>query len=83
MSTSTPKQSRRVYKIECDDGRRYIVYNASEIGNPPDHLPDKWYVLPYPSRIGLEAGEPFDTAEEAERAARTRSAGFGEDSILN
>lgn len=71
MSPTAIEQSRRVYKIEYA-GRRYVVYNASEIGNPPDHMPDKWHILPYPVPLGMEVGEAFDTAEEAERAAWTR-----------
>jgi len=61
-----------VYKIACDDGCRYVVYNASAIGNPADHVPDKWYFRPYPAPfpIGSEVGNPFETAHEAERAAR-------------
>jgi hypothetical protein len=63
-----------VYKIECEDGCRYIVYNAAAIGNPSDHVPDKWYVRPYASALppGNEVGESFETAEDAERAARAR-----------
>jgi hypothetical protein len=65
-----------VYKFECQDGRRYIVYNASAIGNPGDHRPDKWYARPYPVPVplGEDIGEPFDSAEEAEAAARSRHA---------
>jgi hypothetical protein len=74
VSPTPPKRSCRVYKIECEGGRRYVIYNASEIGNPPDHVPDEWYALPYPVPLGLEAGDPFDTADEAERAARARHA---------
>lgn len=69
--------SGQVYKIACEDGRRYIVYNAAVIGNPADHVPDKWYARPYPVPLplGQEAGEPFDSAEAAERAIRARDAG--------
>src|SRR4051812_17013272 len=58
-----------IYKIECEGGR-FVIYHASEIRNPCDYVPGKWYFRPYPSPMGFEAGEPFDTAEEAERAAR-------------
>jgi hypothetical protein len=63
-----------VYKFECQDGRRYIVYNASAIGNPGDHVPGKWYARPYPVPVplGEDLGEPFDSAEEAEADARSR-----------
>jgi hypothetical protein len=73
IETERPTQ---VHKIECEDGRRYIVYNAAVIGNPADHVPDKWYVRPYPVPLPLreEVGEPFDSAEEAKLAARARHA---------
>jgi hypothetical protein len=68
-----------VYKIECTGcagGCRYIVYNASVLGNPGDHQPDKWYFRPYPAPlpVGPDVGEPFDTAADAERAAREHHA---------
>ena len=69
-----PGRSCGVYKIECDGGRRYVIYNASEIGGPFDHVPDKWYFLPYPVPTGLAAGPPFDTADEAEQAAQAHHA---------
>lgn len=62
-----------VYKFECECGTRYVVYNAAALWNPQDHVPDKWYVLPYsaPFPTGQGVGEAYDTAEEAERAARS------------
>jgi len=72
MSAVDSDQSHPAYKIECEDGCRFVVYNASAIGNPPDHVPDKWYFRPYPARfpLGTEVGEPFETAQDAEQAAR-------------
>ncbi len=70
MTMSIPERTGRVYKITCGNGSRYVIYNASEIGNPPDHVAEKWYFRPYPVPLGLEAGDPFDTAEAAESAAR-------------
>lgn len=63
-------RTRDVYRLECDDGRRYIVYNASALGNPPDHVPDNWYLLAYPRSPQIGDGHPFESADEAERAAR-------------
>jgi hypothetical protein len=60
----------QIYRISCDDGRRFVIYNAHEIGNPGDHEADKWYFRPYPVPVGLDCGQPFDSAEAAERAAR-------------
>jgi hypothetical protein len=57
------------YKIECEDGSRYLIYNAAAIGNPSDHVPGKWYFLPSPVKPGIVAGEAFDTPEDAEQAA--------------
>ncbi|MDB5349678.1 MAG: hypothetical protein JWN86_925 [Planctomycetota bacterium] len=67
--TDTQRRSTS-YRITCPDGRRFVIYNASAIGNPSDHRPGKWYFLPYPVPVGMDAGEPFDSAEEAEHAAR-------------
>jgi hypothetical protein len=56
------------------DDCRYIVYNASVLGNPPDHVAGRWYVRLYPVEFppagGDGIGRPFDTAGRAERAAR-------------
>jgi hypothetical protein len=74
MSPSTAERPALVYKVEGQDGRRYIVYNAAAIGNPADHRPHKWYVRPYSVAVplGAEVGGPFETAEEAERSVRAR-----------
>lgn len=76
MSIGEDDRLDRVYKFACEDGRRYIVYNAAVINNPADHAPDKWYARPYPVPVplGADGSEPFDSAEEAEAAARSRSA---------
>lgn len=68
MSESPNGRPCSTYRIEGSGGRSYVVYNAADVGNPADHVPDKWYVRPYPISLGLRAGEPFDTAEEAERS---------------
>ncbi len=68
--SSDASQIRQIYRIACGDGRRFVIYNAQEIGNPIDHEADKWYFRPYPVPVGLDCGEPFDSAEEAEQAAR-------------
>jgi len=70
----------RVYKFDCGDGRRFVIYNASEIGNPDDHVPDKWYFRPYPMPLGPPACESFDTADAAENAARAQILGARRDS---
>jgi hypothetical protein len=76
MSRTASNKPDQVVRIECEDGRRFLVYNASVLGNPSDYAPDKWYARPYPVSLplGEEAGEAFETAEEAERALRTRHA---------
>ena len=68
---STPHELKRIYRITCDGGRRFVIYNACEIGNPCDHEANKWYFRPYPVPVGLDSSEAFDSAEAAERAART------------
>jgi hypothetical protein len=75
MSPNAHEPSRKVDKVEIEDGGRLVVSNASEVGKPPGQIPDKWYVLAYPSPIGAEAGHPSDTADEAERAARVGTVG--------
>jgi hypothetical protein len=74
MSLTGPERVTLAYKVKCNDGSRYVVYNAALIGNPSDHVPNKWYVRPYPVPVplGAEVGEPFETAEQAEQAARSR-----------
>ncbi|WP_165253655.1 hypothetical protein [Paludisphaera soli] len=61
-----------VYKFASHGGGRYVVYNSAMLGNPPDHLPNKWYARTYPVSmpLGEAVGEAFETAEEAVRAAR-------------
>jgi hypothetical protein len=67
----------KVYKIGCDGGRNYVIYNAAAIGNPLDHVPDKWYFRPYLMNVEPEALRALDSAEEAERAARAWDAEYG------
>jgi len=83
MLVDFDREPRRVYKIECGDIHRYVIYNASVIGNPPGYAPDKWYFQLYPVPLGLEPGEPFDTAGDAEQAARQWHALVKDDRILN
>jgi len=71
MSESPNARPCSAYRVEGSCGRSYVVYNAAEVGNPVDHVPDKWYVHPYPIPLGLRAGEPFDTAEDAERSVQS------------
>jgi hypothetical protein len=78
MSVAFIDGAFEVHKLRCEDGRRFIVYNASAIANPPGHVPDKWYFRPYPAPYPLDADAigPFDSDAEAERAAR-EGAGVG------
>ena len=73
MSASGIGDGTLIRKFACGDGGRYVIYNASTIGNPFDHRADKWYFLPWPAPPGIRAGEPFDTAEDAMRAAHSSS----------
>jgi len=63
-------EARLIYKIACEGDRRFVIYNARELGNPADHEPDKWYCRPYPVPVGLDYAVCFDSAADAERAAR-------------
>jgi len=74
MSKTFTGKPCQVYKIECESGGRYVIYNASEIIDPSDHLPGMWYFQPYPIPLGLKGGEPFETAADAEQAARLHDA---------
>jgi hypothetical protein len=40
-------------------GRRYVISNASEIGDPPDHEPDKWYALPHHVLATTQPNKPW------------------------
>jgi hypothetical protein len=59
----------RHYEIECAGGRKYIIFNASHFGHPPNCPPGKWFFEPLPMRSPLQVGEPFDTTEAAEQGA--------------
>jgi hypothetical protein len=67
---NSDRLSSWIYRIECEDGGCYLIYNASVLSNPPDHVPDKWYFQPFPVLPGFRVGAAFDTAGDAERAAR-------------
>lgn len=69
MFSTAADSASKIYTIELDDNARYLIYNASELGNPPDHVPNKWYFYPYNPTMIITASEPFDTAELAEQAA--------------
>jgi len=73
MSIQESGHLDQIYKVKCEDGRHYIIYNASMIGNPADHAADKWYARPYPVPVPLggDANGPFDSPEEAEAVARS------------
>lgn len=73
MLTADTEPNAQVYKVQCEDGSRHIVYNASFLGNPSDHEPNKWYTRPYPVQLplGEPVGRPYDTAQAAEQAVRT------------
>lgn len=76
MLVTETEPGAQVYKVQCEDGSRHIVYNASFIGNPADHEPDKWYTRPYPVSLplGCPVGRSYDSAQDAERAIRARHA---------
>jgi hypothetical protein len=78
MSLSESKPNGLAYKIEVDDGSRFVVYNASLLGNPTDHVAGKWYVWRYPLLSSAEADGPFDTPEAAELAAQSGHAGVSQ-----
>lgn len=59
-----------VFKFRHDDGTPFLVYHTAAIGDPPDHVPGKWYYRPYLGPIDRAGCGPFDSPEEAERVAR-------------
>jgi len=64
--------SRRLsYIVSCASGRQYVIYNPLVLGEPTDHQAGKWYYQPYPVLPGIVPGQPFESADEAERAARS------------
>jgi len=72
MTSADRDPARLVFVIDHLGGLRYVIYNASDLVDPADHLPDKWYCLPYPVPLGSEPAGPFETAEEAEASTRQR-----------
>ena len=72
-----PQATVLAYTIESLVGNRYIIYSPAVLGNPTDHRPDKWYFCLYPMVPGIAAGEPFDTAADAEEAALRLDACLG------
>ena len=41
MNIALTERPSTVYKIECEGGLLSVIDNASELNNPPDHVPDK------------------------------------------
>jgi hypothetical protein len=66
---AVPEATVLAYAIESPAGNRYVIYSPAVLGNPTDHRPDKWYFSFYPMAPGIAAGEPFDTAADAEEGA--------------
>lgn len=66
-----------MHTIRCNNGHRYMIYHSSELAFVDGHIANKWYFHSYPAELGLKAGIPYESAAEAERAARAaaRSAG--------
>ena len=74
MPSQANKQSRPIRTVECPGGYRYLVFQGSLLGDLSDFEPDKWYFQPIPAGPGPNPGEPYATAEDAERAVRARHA---------
>ena len=66
---ATPDAIVMAYAIEGSTGNRYVIDSSAVLGNSSDHRPDMGYFRSYPVTPGIVAGEPFDTAANAERAA--------------
>src|SRR3954447_16130737 len=74
---AVPEATVLAYAIESLAGNRYVIYSPAVLGNPTDHRPDKWYFSFFPMAPGIAAGEPFDTAADAEEAALLMDAWWG------
>ena len=72
-----PAPTVLAYSIGFLTGNRYVIYSPAVLGNHTDHRPDKWYFSPSPVTPWIVAGEPFDTAADAEQAARRVDASLG------
>src|SRR6476660_6878886 len=66
---AVPDTTVLAHAIACPAGNRYVIYSPAVLGNPTDHLPDKWYFSHFPMTPGIVAGEAFDTAADAEAGA--------------
>lgn len=70
MKPSDGEGFLRCYKVAGPSGHLYLVYNASLLDHSDDHQPGKWYYGPYPLPLEQATEAWFDTAEDAEQAAR-------------
>ncbi|MHC5536957.1 hypothetical protein ACYOEI_01630 [Singulisphaera rosea] len=80
MLPDPDESPRLLYKVEGENGRRYLIYNALVMGDPSGHVPGKWYTRPYPLMVS-QAGpgsNPHDTADEAEQSVGARARGMAE-----
>lgn len=66
-----------MHTIRCSNGHRYMIYHSSELAFLDGHIANKWYFHPYPLEPGLKAGIPYESAAEAERAARAGAKSAG------
>ena len=57
-----------VFHVQCDSGRRFVVYNPERAGIIADHDPVMWYILRYPAPLGARPEAAFQTAEDAVQA---------------
>src|SRR5262245_34877394 len=74
---AVPEATVLAYEIESLAGNRFIIYSPAVLGDSTDHRPDKWYFSFFPLAPGIAAGEPFDTAADAEEAALLMDAWWG------
>ena len=63
---------QRVYEMVCEVGWRCVIYQALAICSPVGQEPDKWYILLRAEQTASQEKTlgPYDSAEEAEHAAR-------------
>jgi hypothetical protein len=59
-----------VYRIDCGNGRRFIIFSSLDLDPSARRDWLRWYFQPLPCPPVIQPGEAFPSASAAEKAAR-------------